>query len=235
MAGFFLGYVFRPTPKNQIQYCRERDGRGEEYDIEKEDAISLETKTEPPLRFFKYGRGYVFTIASRLRKLKKVTRFFGKEGTAYTWRLEGFKKDPTKFKTKTVTVEVGDPPKKKKVKVKEPIEWEPKKVSLEFPTLATAVEHKWGKEFFETVPEDRKKQLMDDKMFVTVNLEPGITPEGYKPITESQIQAKADENMAELLAYKFKQLAKKAVIDWIFPALAGAGALAIASKLMGWW
>ena len=205
VIGILIGVViirFLPS-KNQILYCRERDGRGLELNVEKEDPISLETSTKPPLRFFKWGRSYEF----RKRFGRAFTRFFGKEGTGYSWRLFGFSGEKDN----------------------------PVEANLEFPTLEAAVKHRWGEEFYETVPEERKAELRDDKLLVTVNLEPGITPEGYEPITESVIKKKAREDAAELISRSIKGAIKKTVYDWIFPFAAGAGALAIISKLLGWW
>jgi len=95
VVGMLVGIVFVRyflKPKNQILYCRERDGRGVELNVQDEDAISLETSSSPPLRFFKFGRSYEY-----LRRGRSFTRFFGKEGTAYTWRLQGFSTVPSKF------------------------------------------------------------------------------------------------------------------------------------------
>lgn len=197
-----LRYIIKP--KNQIQYLRERDGRGHEFDVAREDAISLETSTNPPLRFFKFGRAYEF-----IKRGRAFTRFFGKEGTAYTWRLEGFAKTNPEGETKPLT--------------------------LEFPTLEGAVKHCWGNETYEAVQEELKAKLRNNKMYVTVNLEPGITPEGYEPITEQTITKKADEDMASLIGREVKEAQGS---DWkmiLIMMLAGMGILAIASKLFGWW
>ena len=205
VIGILIGVVivrYVLKPKNQILYCRERDGRGMELNVDKEDAISLETATKPPLRFFKWGRAYEF-----IKRGRAFTRFFGKEGTAYSWRLFGF------------SGKKGNPV----------------KTTLEFPTLEDAVKHKWGKTFYWEVPEKRKAQLRDDKVLVTVNLEPGIVPEGYEPITESVIKKKAYEDMAELFARSARGAIKKTVLDWMPWLLAGAGIMAIGSKLLGWW
>lgn len=181
--------------RNQILYCRERDGRGFELPIDKEDAISLETE-DPNLRFFKWGRAYEF-----LGRLGRTfTRFFGKEGTAYSWRLEGFDKDED---------EDGNPVEKKK--------------TLEFPTLEEAVRFRWGPEFYHTVPEKQKEKLREDKVHLTVNLEPGITPEGYEPITEQTIKRKANEDMAQLLAGGLQGVMKAPITQWIFILAAGVG------------
>lgn len=223
-VGVLVGYVYQPSPKNQVLYCREKDGRGEQYDIQNEDAISLVTKTNPALRFFKYGKSYVFTISRKLGKARKVARFIGKEGTAYTWRLMGFEKVPTKFEDQPVKEEKPEPPKKRgrgrppKVKVKTervPVEWEEKEIDITFPSLAEAVEHKWGAGFWNTVPLERKEQLADNKMLVTVGLESGLTPLGYKPITERQINKKANEDMASLIARGVSGAVKTPILNYL--------------------
>lgn len=105
VAGVLLGVLFQPSPSNQVLYFRERDGRGEEYNISDEDPISITTRTNPPLRFFKYGRSYVFTIRRKLGRAKKIARFIGKEGTAYTWRLLGFEEKAKNLNLKFPTLE----------------------------------------------------------------------------------------------------------------------------------
>lgn len=243
MLGVLLGILllrYGLRPKNQILYCREKDGRGLELNVDKEDAISLETKSSPELRFFKYGRSYEFRKRGRA-----FTRFFGKEGTAYTWLLQGFKKVATKFEDKPVEVPVLNKeglvildekghPVFKKVKEKVPIEWEEQQAKIEFPTLEDAVKFRWG-DFYDTVPDPRKVELREDKILLTVNLEPGIVPEGYEPITERTIKKKANEDMAELMARSLKGVIKTTIMDWLPWLLAGAGIMAVGSKVLGWW
>lgn len=202
LVGIIIGIIlFRviTRPKNQIIYCRERDGRAMELDISKEDHITLETKTDPPLRFYKYGRSY------ELRKRGRAfTRFLGKEGTAYTWIMQGFKKVGSKLQ----------------------------EIKVPFPTLEDAVKSVWG-EFYTTVPENMQKALQNNSMLVTVNLEPGITPEGYKPITEATIRKKNREDAKDLIARGLKGAIQK---DW-FERLAwigtGAGLTMVGMLLLG--
>jgi len=244
LIGVLVGFLllrYGLKPKNQILYCRERDGRGLELNVTTEDAVSLETKSSPKLRFFKYGRSYEFR-----RRSRAFTRFFGKEGTAYSWRLQGFSKVPSKFKEVTEQVPVLN--KKgvaildekgysvfKEVKRKVPVEWKDQQIELEFPTLEDAVKSKWGKQFYANVPDKMKEKLRETNLLVTVNLEPGIVPQGYEPITESVIRKKANEDMASLMAASLKGVIKKSALDVIPWVLAGAGILAVASKLLGWW
>jgi hypothetical protein len=180
-----------------------------ELNIDAEDAVSLETKSNPPLRFFKYGRSYEFY--GRLGRT--FTRFLGKEGTAYTWRLQGF----TKIKT--------DNPGKEEMQ----------KIDVTFPTLEDAVKYRWGQEFYATVPEERQMELRDDKILLTVNLEPGIVPEGYEPITETTVRKKANEDMAALIAKSVANRLGTPKMIIILAILGGAGIMAIVSKLFGWW
>ena len=209
LVGMLVGIILRMylfRPKNQILYCRERDGRGQEMDVIEEDAISLETNTDPPLRFYKFGRAFNF-----VKRGRAFTRFLAKEGTAYTWRLLGFGGTDEN----------------------------PGMIELEAGTLYEMLKTKWGKlkkgEFWKSIPEAALDIIRDNQLFVTVGLEPGISPKGYQPITESIIKRKSNEDMAELMAEGLKGAIKKGIMDWIFPFFSGVGAMALASKLMGWW
>lgn len=201
LVGILIGIVlFRmmTRPKNQILYCRERDGRGLELNISQEDAVSMVTDSEPELRFYKYGRSYNF-----LRRARNFARFFGKEGTGLTWRLLGF----------------GGTIKK------------PKKITLKFPTLELAVKHKWGEDFYGTVPEAMQQKLQDTQLFVTVGLEPGITPKGYTPITEDIIEEKADKDMGNLFAEATKSITKPSIFQWL-PWIGAGSALTFVGLLV---
>lgn len=190
LIGVLVGVIlirYGLRPKNQILYCRERDGRGLELNIDAEDALSMTTKTKPQLRFYKYGRAYDFQKRGRA-----YTRFFGKEGTAYTWRLQGFT--------------------------------EKDKVDLQFPTLEQAVKSQWGEEFYATVPDKMQELLRGKSLLVTVNLEAGIVPKGYEPISEQTIKKKANEDMASLLSNALKGVVKTPVMQWMFILGSGFGA-----------
>lgn len=193
LVGVIIGiilYRLLTRPQNQIIYCRERDGRALELNIAKEDHVSLETNTKPPLRFFKFGRSY------ELRKRgRPYTRHFGKEGTAFTWILEGH----TKIKGKL------------------------KQVTKRFKNLGDMVKSVWGQEFFATVPEERREQLAENNVLLTVNLEPGITPKGYEPITESVILDKADEDAARLWSASIKGAIQEPLMKVLIYLGCGAG------------
>lgn len=201
LVGILIGIIlFRmlTRPKNQILYCRERDGRGLELNISEEDAVSMVTSSDPQLRFYKYGRAYNF-----FKRARNFARFFGKEGTGLTWRLLGF----------------GGSAKK------------PKKIDLEFDSLEEVVKHKWGPDFYGTVPEAMQQKLQDNRLLVTVGLEPGITPKGYTPITEDIIEDKADKDMAKLFGEAAKQGTTQSIIQ-VLPWIGAGSALTFVGLLL---
>jgi len=191
-VGVVLGIYLQPSPSNQVLYVRERDGRGEEYDIRKEDPISLETKTSPALRFFKYGRSYVFSIRRKFQRPKKIARFFCKEGTAYTWTLTGHHK-------------------KKKIDLKFP--------TLEKAVLFSWGKHFYNtvpERQKEKLRSKKVKVAVDLEAGLTPESPEG--EKGFTPITESTVKKKANEDMAGLIAAGVKNVVKKSAIEvlpWI--------------------
>jgi len=102
-------------------------------------------------------------------------------------------------------------------------------------TLGKALRGVWGDDFYFTVPEDKRKELEESKVNVTVELEPGMTPEGYKPASEEDFKQEQDRQAAETW-WKGKKIAEKGTwMQWMFIFMAGMGAMAIGSKLLGWW
>lgn len=200
--GILIGVLIRHylwRAKNQILYCRERDGRGLELNVKEEDAESLITNTDPIMRFFKWGRSYTFEKRGRT-----FTRFFGKEGTGYIWRLMGFSNTKKN----------------------------PKEIEIPFDTLEDAVKSKWGKKY-DDVPEPLQKMLQDNKLLVTVGLEPGITPKGYVPITESVIRKKSREDAKELIGRGLRGAIQRDLFERLAYIGSGAGLALIGMLLMG--
>lgn len=203
VVGVLIGVLIRHylwRAKNQILYCRERDGRGMEINVSEEDATSLITNSNPVMRFFKWGRSYTFEKRGR-----SFTRFFGKEGTGYIWRLMGFSNTKKN----------------------------PKEIDLEFDTLEAAVIHKWGEKKYADVPENLQEKLRENKMLVTVGLEPGITPKGYVPITESVIRKKSREDAKELIARGLKDAVSRDLFERLAYIGSGAGLVLIGMLLLG--
>lgn len=90
LIGLLGGIFLRPWFGNQVIKIMEKDYRFVDLDIEEETAVSISCKDKkgmPSQRFFKWRPGYTGIIGKFLKK--PVTRWFGREGTAYTWKLEG--------------------------------------------------------------------------------------------------------------------------------------------------
>lgn len=90
LIGLLGGIFLRPWFGNQVVKLIEREFRFVDLDIDEESAVSIECKNKkgmPPQRFFKHRPGYTGIVGKFLKK--PVTRFFGREGTAYTWSIEG--------------------------------------------------------------------------------------------------------------------------------------------------
>ena len=113
--------------------------------------------------------------------------------------------------------------------------WKTESEKVKIGSLAKALRGLWGEEFYGQVPEDKRKKLEESKINVTVELEAGITPKDYKPVTEEAIKQEQDRLAAETW-WKGKKIAEKGTwMQWMFIFAAGMGAMAIASKLLGWW
>jgi len=100
LTGLLIGIFLRPWFGNQVIKLIDREYRFVDLDIEEETAVSIECKNKkgmPPQRFYKWKPGYTGILGKFLKK--PVTRFFGKEGTAYTWAM-GTKKGEEGKETK---------------------------------------------------------------------------------------------------------------------------------------
>jgi len=151
-----------------------------------------------------FKHGRSYAFTGIMNRLKSV--FFAKEGTAYTAKLEGF----------SGTDE------------------EPTKIELEFPTVWEAVRNRLGDAFLRPFPEEQKKKLMDHKFLVTVGLEPGLTPEGYKPATEQDIDDKGNRDMAKLLGEAAKMALHGGFIDKIPWIGFGVAVGIVGCMALGW-
>ena len=191
---FFLAPYLQGGSK--VFYLRERDRRGSELRVQREDNIKVVTKGKMPMRFYKYRGAYEFIKGG----FKKVTVFLGKEGTAYNYALEGFEE---------TTIEV-----KEKLS-----EW---------------MKLLWGDAFWMTIPEDRRQQCDEKTIRLTVALEKGMTPEGFAPITEKDINNDGDEAMAAVWAKGVNKGAATPIINYLLAIGAGAGVTFAVCLAMGW-
>lgn len=102
-------------------------------------------------------------------------------------------------------------------------------------TLAEALKGIWGEKFYNTVPEPQRLKLEKEKVDVIVDLEEIKTPHGFKEVSEENIKQEEDRKAAQTWWEGKKMAEKTTLMQWLFIFLAGAGAMAIASKLLGWW
>ena len=151
-----------------------------------------------------FKHGRSYAFTGIMNRLKSV--FFAKEGTAYTAKLLGFSGTSD----------------------------EPTQIDLEFPTVWEAMKIKLGEEFLKPFPEDKKKILQDEKFLVTVDLEPGLTPEGYKPATEQDISDKGNRDMARLLGEAAKQALHGGMIDKVPWIGMGVALGLVGAMALGW-
>ena len=151
-----------------------------------------------------FKHGRSYAFTGVMNRLKSV--FFAKEGTAYTSKLEGFSGT----------------------------EDEPTMLELEFPTVWEAVRLKLGDDFLKPFPEEQKKLLQDEKFLITVGLEPGLTPEGYKPATEQDIADKGKRDMAKLLGEAAKMALHGGMIDKVPWIGMGVALGLVGAMALGW-
>ena len=187
----------RMRPRREVLYLRERDRRGQRLGITEETATSLLCKTKRGLdkRFFKYGGSYVFNEGGKM-----VTRFLAKEGTAYTYKpaQPGISPVNPDSMPESVTETI------QCISCGEVFEQELPVVKVggligeKLGSLKDALTDLWGKKFYNEIPPKQQKLLDESKILVTVELEPGLTPKGYSPVSEEEIDAEADREAAKV-------------------------------------
>lgn len=102
-------------------------------------------------------------------------------------------------------------------------------------TLENTLRTMWGSKFYDLIPDEERDLVEKSKVGVTISLETGLTPEGFKQITEDNIKAEEDRQAAKTYWQGKKQELRGETIKMIMYLMAGAGIMAIASKVLGWW
>jgi len=247
-VGALIGIVVSTlmVPPTQVLRISEKDGRGWELNVNEETTRFLETKSSPPLRFLKWGRSYEFTLGWMK---KKVTRFLGKEGTAYSWKIFGFDNIPVPCQedeaedhleekvpiinpdTGNIVMLDGEPAYELKLT---PVKYERQIAELEFENLAEVLEWKWGTKFYSTIPQKRKDELLDNQVNLSVELQDGLTPKGYTPITEQDINDEGDRNFLRILALEAKGAINIPYVQYIFIMATGGLLILGAAILLGY-
>jgi hypothetical protein len=103
LVGILVGIFLRPLVGNTIMKIIPSENRFVDFDIEEETAISIYCKNKkgiPPHRFIKCWPGYIGVVGRFLKK--PITRFIGREGTAYTWHIKDQKEEKIGSLAKTV-------------------------------------------------------------------------------------------------------------------------------------
>lgn len=93
-------------------------------------------------------------------------------------------------------------------------------------SLWDAINLVWDKALIDKIPEAAQAQLKTSDVYVTVQIAGGLTPEGYKPITEETIISEGDRIMAEEFA-KASKTANKPNIMFVLLALGSGGLLTV--------
>lgn len=191
--GVFLAK--RMKPRREVLYLRERDRRGKRFNITEETATSIicRSKKGHSKRFFKWGASYVFNEGGKM-----ITRFLGKEGTAYTYKPQSTAPTanpdtaPSEMTEEVQCLHCG-----------ETFEWDLPVVKVgiigeKLGSLKDALVNVLGKKFFSEIPEKQQKLVDESKILVSVELESGLTPIGYSPISEEEIDAESDREAAKI-------------------------------------
>jgi hypothetical protein len=191
LVGIIAGVLFRPWFGNQVIKLIDRERRFIDLDVAEESAVTITCKNKkgiPPQRFVKYAPGYVGSVGTVVRK--PITRFFGKEGTAYTWMMKS----------------------SGLVKVK----------------LEDALKGLWGEDFYSEIPETQRAMVEESKIGVTIDITEGLTPGGYKSVSEEDIKREEDREAAKTF---WQGKNPKGTTQWIIIGLAVGCGVAICAVL----
>lgn len=199
LVGVILGIIFRPGWTNAVMKISPTEHRFEEFSIKNESAVSIECddkKGMPPHRFIKLYPGYIGRTGRFVKR--QITRYIGKEGTAYTWKMN----DVDEF----VKVPGG---------------------------LATALKTIWGNDVYDQIPDEPRQALENTtNLMVTVDLTEGLTPEGFRSISEEDIKREEDRQAANTLWQGKLQQVKGELVRTIIIGIAGFG-IACALQIIG--
>ena len=220
--------IKKTRPRREVMYLRERDRRGQRLSITAETATAASCRARKGIdkRFFKYAGSYTFNEGGM------VTRFFSKEGTAYTYKPQEHLQTKAEVKprdnstppTKTQFADVVCP------ECASEFEYP---VNVSVPSVSglqgdflggfkEALVTVWGKEFYNEIPEKERKIVENSKIFVTVELEPGLTPEGYSPVSEEDINEEQDRNASRIFAKSLQQSTRSELYKGMLWASVGA-------------
>lgn len=107
--------------------------------------------------------------------------------------------------------------------------------NIEVP-LSTALKAKIGEEFYKTIPAEYRNKIENSKILLTVDIEEGITPEGYSPMSSEDIYAEGDRKAARIYNKEMtaeEKSAKSRLFDILLGAML-ASTIVLLMVLMGW-
>lgn len=90
-------------------------------------------------------------------------------------------------------------------------------------SLSDAVATVWGKDFYEQIPDEQRALLEKSEINVSVDLEQGLTPTNFTPITEEDIYTEEDRKASHAYVESLNEGAKTNMINLIITVLAGVG------------
>lgn len=234
IAGIFLGMMLAKPRKNTVMKLEPNSSRAFDFQVEKENAVTLECKPFPGLplqRFLKVFDGLTVLVQGWTGRPQTITRWLAREGTAFTKRLaRGDPVPPAELFTEPGREESANP-------VLSPIpgvRWLERLVPL-----SNTVQTIWGTEFWESVPEAKRQELEAGKISVTIMLNPDGSPlkdkEG-KPVeySEEAVFDEQDRQAAKIYFDGKKSSDRGGTLNLIMALGAGAAIGLVASLFLGW-
>lgn len=212
LVGVLAGLVFKPKAGNRVLKIIPSDKRYVEFDIDREYAFSIDCKNKKgyPPQRFLKTRGGLTGTVGRYLK-KACTLFFGLEGTAYTQAIED-----------------------EDLKLKKSVK--PTALNPFSETLKTIV----GKVFYNQIPDNKRAQIEQAKVNVTVKIKEEYTPElrdkdgkiVTKTLSEENIKTEEDKKASKTFWEGVEQAQRGKWIEYIFVAGFGFG-IAVTLQVLG--
>jgi hypothetical protein len=101
--------------------------------------------------------------------------------------------------------------------------WKEHSGKVDIGKLDAALKTVWGEDFYNQIPPEQRALIEESKINVTVDLESGLTPEGYTPVSEEDIKTEQDRKAAETYWEGKKSADKPQLLNIIITVLAGVG------------
>lgn len=211
-----------------VAQLSEVDHMGQFLAIDTQGTSSTCIRTKSNTKYHRTSGGYMIKAS----RWKTYTMYFGKLGTGYAFEPDQSKESRALFDVmgSTLGPEFMNQLEAKELKAIQEspfILTQDKKIGTLYEALATI----WSDELMEKLPYEHRKPIEDSKMYVTVELERGHTPEGYKPVSDQDITTDANKRMADLISMGVEGLRKEDWVKLIFAVLAGVGATFAAQAL----